>query len=195
MVPPTHAVDHPGTARCPEPLCLPRALLASGWRPAPPRRALPLLRRSDELMRQTKTLHHDFVFPHLYRAVFAGCGQPLLGVGPSRRCSASLSQDAWAQIPAGRRVHVPVSSPPSSAFPKSRRWVGFPHRSAQRLQSGGYFEIVAIPYVQASWFVRHPGLSYRCGTDRRAAVTFTSEQNMCRCLHMHRICSPSEPGN
>jgi len=24
------------------------------------------------------------------------------------------------------------------------------------------FEIVAIPYVQASWFVRHPGLPCRC---------------------------------
>ena len=41
--------------------------------------------------------------------------------------SASLSQDAWARIPAGRRVHLPVSSPTSSAFPKSCRWVGFPH--------------------------------------------------------------------
>jgi len=27
---------------------------------------------------------------------------------------------------------------------------------------GGCFEIVAIPYVQASWFVRHPGLPYLC---------------------------------
>jgi hypothetical protein len=47
--------------------------------------------------------------------------------------SASLSQDAWARIPAGRRVHLPVSSPTSSAFPKSCRWVGFPHSSAERL--------------------------------------------------------------
>ena len=40
------------------------------------------------------------------------------------RCS--LSQDAWAQIPAGCRVHMPVSSPTSSAFPKTHQWVGFP---------------------------------------------------------------------
>src|SRR5215468_4298334 len=35
--------------------------------------------------------------------------------------SASLSQDAWAMIPAGRQVHRPVSSPTSSAFPTSLR--------------------------------------------------------------------------
>ena len=27
---------------------------------------------------------------------------------------------------------------------------------------GGCYEIVAISYVQASWFARHPGLPYRC---------------------------------
>ena len=77
--------------------------------------------------------------------------------------SARLSQDAWAMIPVGRQVHMPVSSPTSSAFPQSLREVGFPHRSAERLHSGGCFETVAISSVQASWFVRHPGLSYRYG--------------------------------
>ena len=114
----------------------------------------------------------DLRVPHLYPAVFAGCGQPLLEGGPSRRCAASLSQDAWAQIPAGRRVHMPVSSPTSSAFPKTHQWVGFPHQSAQRLQSGGSFEIVAIPYVQASWFVRHPGLPYRYGITPQGSRDF-----------------------
>jgi hypothetical protein len=32
----------------------------------------------------------------------------------------------------------------------------------RRLHAGVSFEIVAIPYVQASWFVRHPGLPHRC---------------------------------
>jgi hypothetical protein len=48
--------------------------------------------------------------------------------------SARLSQDAWAVIPAGRQVHLPVSSLTSSAFPKSLRKVGFPHQSAERLE-------------------------------------------------------------
>ena len=39
-----------------ESLCPLKALPLGGWRPAPPRRALPLLHRSYGLMRQTKTL-------------------------------------------------------------------------------------------------------------------------------------------
>ena len=76
-------------------------------------------------------------------------------------------------IPAGRRVHLPVSSPTSSAFPKPSPWVGFPHRSAERLHSGGSFEIVAIPSVQASWFVRHPGLPYRYGITPQGSRDFS----------------------
>src|SRR6516162_9365252 len=76
---------------------------------------------SSSLLRAHAPDHHPpprFRVSHLYPVVFAGCCQPLLGHGPSRRSSASLSQDAWAMIPAGRRVHLPVSSPTSSAFPK-----------------------------------------------------------------------------
>ena len=65
-------------------------------------------------------------------------------------------------IPSGRRVHLPVTSPTSSAFPKSRQWVGFPDSPRKETSCGRCFEIVAIPYVQASWFVRHPGLPCRC---------------------------------
>jgi len=36
-------------------------------------------------MRQPTTLHQDFMLPHLYPVVFAGCCQPLLGDGLSRR--------------------------------------------------------------------------------------------------------------
>jgi len=56
MAPPAFAVDHSRTAKCSELLCRTRALLAPGWCPAPPRRALPLLLRSYELMRQTSSL-------------------------------------------------------------------------------------------------------------------------------------------
>ena len=51
----------------------------------PPRRALPLRHRSYGLMRQTTPLHQHFVLPHLEPVVFAGCCQPLLGGGLSRR--------------------------------------------------------------------------------------------------------------
>ncbi len=73
------------TAKCPEPLRPFEALPRRGWHRVPSRRALPPLRRSYGLMRQTKFLRRNFVFPHSYPAVFAGCCQPLLGHGPSRR--------------------------------------------------------------------------------------------------------------
>ncbi len=40
-------------------------------------------------------------------------------------------------IPSGCRVHLPVTSPTSSAFPKSSPWVGFPNRPAKRLHAAG----------------------------------------------------------
>ncbi len=41
-------------------------------------------------------------------------------------------------IPSGCRVHLPVTSPTASAFPKSSPWVGFPNRSAKRLRAAGF---------------------------------------------------------
>jgi hypothetical protein len=67
-------------------------------------------------------------------------------------------------IPSGCRVHLPVTSPTSSAFPKSSLWVGFPESLRKETSCGWCFETVAIPYVQASWFARHPGLPYRCAS-------------------------------
>jgi hypothetical protein len=92
-------------------------------------------------------------------------------------------------IPSGCRVQLPVTSPTSSAFPKSRPWVGFPNSARKETSCGGCFEIVAIPYVQASWFARHPGLPCRCAREgRRTAVTFPPEQITHRYRCMHRVC-------
>src|SRR6516225_5958397 len=60
-------------------------------------------------------------------------------------------------IPSGCRVHLPVPSPTSAAFPMRFRWVGFPEFIRKETSCGMVFEIVAIPYVQASWLVCHPG--------------------------------------
>ena len=65
-------------------------------------------------------------------------------------------------IPSGCRVRLPVTSPTSAAFPKRFKWVGFPESFRKETSCGMNFEIVAIPYVQASWFVHHPGLPCRC---------------------------------
>ena len=81
-------------------------------------------------------------------------------------------------IPSGCRVHLPVPSPTSAAFPKRFSGSASPKFPRKETLCGMTFEIVAIPYVQASWFVRHPGLPYRCAVSprTRAAVTFTPEQ-------------------
>jgi hypothetical protein len=40
-------------------------------------------------------------------------------------------------IPSGCRVHLPDASPTSSAFPKSRRWVGFPELARKKIHAAG----------------------------------------------------------
>ena len=69
MAPPAFAVDHTRTAKCPELLCLSQALLMPGQCLAPPRRALPLLPRSYELMRQTSSLLRTSYSPLISRGL------------------------------------------------------------------------------------------------------------------------------
>jgi hypothetical protein len=69
VVPPACAVAHSRTAKCSELLCRSQALLATGWHPAPPRRALPLLPRSYELMRQTSSLLRTSCSPLISRGL------------------------------------------------------------------------------------------------------------------------------
>ena len=87
----------PGTAKCPEPLRPPRALPPAARCPASRQRALPLLHRSYGLMRQTIILRPISV--SLIRSVLAGCGQPLLEDGPSRRYLHNLCKGAWTHAP------------------------------------------------------------------------------------------------
>jgi len=77
-------------------------------------------------MRQTITLYQDFVSPTYTRWSLQVAASPCWEMVFPDVISASLSQDAWAMIPAGRQVHLPVSSPTTSAFPKPSPWVGFP---------------------------------------------------------------------
>jgi hypothetical protein len=83
------------------------------------------------------------LWSHLGQRVCAGCCQPRLGGGPSRRYSAHLSLRAWTPTPAAPKVHMPVSSLRTSAFPPfgpGRRST----MSVQRLQYGALFEAAVI---------------------------------------------------
>jgi hypothetical protein len=73
-----------GTTKCPESLCLMLALPSSGRRVPPPPRILLPVPRSYGLMRQSRVLSSTSAFG-LVRGVFAGCYQPLLLPGLSRR--------------------------------------------------------------------------------------------------------------
>src|ERR1019366_7531271 len=93
--------------------------------------------------------------------------------------------------PLPRRSHgvrIPVSSSVSSAFPQ--RGLGRLPASIREydFSRGVFSRLQTFLYVQASEFARLPGRSYRCTKCRRAAETFTSGQNVLRCLCTHRIC-------
>jgi hypothetical protein len=155
----------------------------------PRRRALPLLHRSYELMRQTKFLPVASVLP-------IPRGLCRLSSVPAARWSfptLALRVFSWMLGPVPRRsceVHVLVSSLTTSAFPERHERVGDHNHPLSDFRAGSFFAAVVIPNVLASKFACHPGRSYRCSRylTYRAAVAFTSEQNTCRCLHVHRIC-------
>src|SRR5260370_9604786 len=73
-----------GTAKCPESLCLMLALTPSGSRLAPPARTLLPGHGSYGLIRQSRPALPCFGLS-LVRGVSAGCYQPLLPAGLSRR--------------------------------------------------------------------------------------------------------------
>jgi hypothetical protein len=185
-----HSVRQPSqsrTAKCPEPLCLVQVFPSPGRRPAPPRRALPLLPRSYGLMRQTLPL------PPFSASALYGRSWPVLASAGGERVlpdviSASPSQHAWICTTVAGGVHLPVSSSPASAFPTKGEWVGCATalRSAtsqrpllSRSSSFLTFRPVGLLATQVA-----PTATLA----RRAAVTFTSEQNVSRYLPTHRIC-------
>jgi hypothetical protein len=126
----------------------------------------------------------------LVEGVFAGC----LPAPAARRTfpTLSLSIFPWMSDPIPRRshrVHIPVPTPVSSAFP-TRSWVGFPLvirlkrlLAGHLFRSDRYFFMFKPPSLRCP-----PGRPYRCVYYRRAAGAFTSGLNVLRCLRTHRIC-------
>ena len=136
-----------------------------------------------------------FVYPHLFPAVLAGRCEPLLGT----RFFPTLSPQFFPQMPGpqprrSHRVHLPVSSSASSAFlrPLSSR---LPVSSANAIFHGEVSRLSSdSSFVQASEFACLPDRSHRCRL-HRVAESFTSRQNVLRCLHTHWICYPPVTGN
>jgi hypothetical protein len=93
--------------------------------------------------------------------VLAGCCEPLLHDGPSRRYLCYLPAGAWTPTPAALQVHLPVSSLKTLAFPaviSGRRSATARTATSVRIVLSG---LQSFLYVQAPAFARHPGRSHR----------------------------------
>ena len=145
---------HPGTAKCPEPLCTAEALPPPRRRPAPPQEALPSLPRSYGLMRQTPSLPSPTVCALAdgsWQVAASPCWERVL----PDVVSTHLSPGAWALTPALPVVLLPVSSHGTTAFPMLQlgRHNAISHTATSvrdpisRLQP--------FLYVQAPGFARH----------------------------------------
>jgi hypothetical protein len=126
----------------------------------------------------------------LVRGVSAGCDQPLLLAGPSRRYLCESLPECLGPCHGGpvectclflppRHRPSPVPYRGLPAFPRQNDFI------TDRL-----FETAAISLCSGPQVCSPPrsfpplAAAYR----RRAAEAFTSELNMLRCLRMHRIC-------
>ena len=162
----------------------------------------PLGRRVHRLLRRTLLLGHcSYGLIRQSRLALLSFGLNLVARSLRRLLPAPAATGIFPTLslpifprmlgPLPRRSHgvrIPVSSSVSSAFPQ--RGLGRLPASLREydFSRGVFSRLQTFLYVQASEFARLPGRSYRCATCRRAAETFTSGQNVLRCLCTHRIC-------
>ena len=138
------------TAKCRELLCPTEALPHWGWPSRPPQRALPLLHRSYELMRQTKTLPPILVLPPstgLRRLPSAPAGSwpfPTLSLQSlCRRLDPYPVVFPWCTyplLPRGQRPHVMRNTFGTREYPCNATSTGSRNFGAAviRLPSGSY---------------------------------------------------------
>jgi len=147
---------------------------------------------SSSLLRAHAPDHHPppgFRVSHLDPVVCAGCCQPLLGDGPSRRYLCKSVPRCLGHDPGGS------SGAPACFFPNV---IGLPYIPpiGRLTRVDPLRDCTAEGVSRSSPFLtfRPPGLfatqvsPTATAHNRRAAVAFPSEQNLCRYLHRHRIC-------
>ena len=109
--------SYPGTAKCPEPLCLAPVLPSRGRHLASPRRALPPHLRSYRLMRQTFALLSPSALPSDSRSLQVAAS-PCCAMALPVAISVIPSLRVWTPTPASPKVLSPVSSLGTLTFPK-----------------------------------------------------------------------------
>ncbi len=147
------------------------ALPPSGRRVPPPPRTLLLVHRSYRLMRQSRVALLYFGFS-LVRGVFAGCYQPLLLPGFSRRYLCESFPRCPSPCPGGLLSafawFFPSIHRPSPSF----EWVGFPLLSVNTTFHGSAFEAAAISLCSGLRVCSPPRSFLPLQISRRAAEAF-----------------------
>ena len=125
----------------------------------------------------------------LVRWVFAGCRQSLLDGGPSRRYLRMSLLGCLAPYPGVSPGAFARFFPEDSGLPPPLTGSAFSQPTRAATSARHFFSgLQTFLYVQASKFARHPGRSNRYDRRRMAAVAFTSEPRIVRCLPIRRIC-------
>src|SRR4029450_5989145 len=107
--------------------------------------------------------------------VFAGCCQPLLDGGSSQRFFCMSVPGCLGHDPGGTSGAHACFFPDVIGLPSDRPKMRAAVRTVPlaEISRGEIFDIVTIPSVQASWFVRHPGLPYRYGITPQGSRGFS----------------------
>ena len=188
---PGYHADH-GTTKYPESLCLISALPLSGRRESPPARTLLPGHGSYGLMRQSHPARLGFSLS-LARGVSAGCYQPLLPAGPSRRYLCESFSRCLDPYPGGTWsafacffLHV-IGLPPYTIevgyFSFPRNFPSITISDGSQFRDCSHFFMFRPLSLLASQIVPTAATNRR-----RAAEAFTSEQNLLRFLRRHRTC-------
>jgi len=175
------------TAKCPESLCPILALPPSRRRTPPPRKTLLLRPCSYGLMRRSHLALPYFSFC-LVGEVFAGCYQPLLPPGSSRRYLCQSFPRCLDPYHDGLQVAFTCCFPCNIGLPQKSYGSACRETPLKRLRSGedfrgcNHFFMFRPPSLLATLVA--PTTQFPA----QQTVTSTSEQNMLRYLGMHRIC-------
>ena len=138
-----HRADH-GTTKYPESLCLISALPLSGRCVSSPARTLLLGHRSYGLIRQSPPAPLSFGLS-LVRGVSAGCYQPLLPAGPSRRYLCESFPGCLGPCHGGFAECTCLFLPPRHRpSPISLSRSAFPRLPSKRFLDAALFETAAI---------------------------------------------------
>jgi len=160
----------------------------AGMASPPARKGFPFPHRSYGRMRQSPSRRLPGAI-HLGHAVFAGCCQSLLGVGPSRRSLCASFPACLALSPGGSGGARTRFFPPDFGLPHVRTGAALGSSSVQRLPHGGVLRGCSPSRMfKPTGLLATPGAPTTGYHVPWAAMAFPSEPLTVRYLPVPRIC-------